>query len=291
MRFARLTLVLLTAVLLLSCGAKEGREPPMPLPPPPNPGWPALLLTVPDTNDARRLIVLNDYEALRKLAGEDAPKDPATVAEYRRKVLVSGNAAMPSHISGLGQYFGPYLWVAQVGFHGGQVDADVQFGQPPNDVEAMRGRFDVNAIDSAIDRDTSAVRPSLTKTMREGASVYTWGDDNRVDVKNRSVLRPLGRGERLAVKNNLLVWAHSTASLNDAVDAAAGEKPSLADAGDVKALLGQLSNQAVYTVLMSNEALTPDLMDVVSRDPSAVREARDASFREALLPYTMLGIG
>ena len=32
-------------------------------------------------------------------------------------------------------------------------------------------------------------------------------------------------------------------------------------------------------------------MDVVSRDPSAVKEAREASFKEALLPYTTLGIG
>ena len=32
-------------------------------------------------------------------------------------------------------------------------------------------------------------------------------------------------------------------------------------------------------------------MDVVSRDPSVVREARDASFKEALRPYTMLAIG
>jgi hypothetical protein len=291
MRLLRLTLVPLLAVLLISCGGSDDKKPSAPTSPAANSAWLTLLDAVPDSSEARQLIVLNDYEALRKLAGEDAPKDPAAVAEYRRKVLVSGNAAMPSHISGLGQYFDPHLWVAQAGFHGGQVDADIQTGRPPNDVEALLGRFDASAIDAAIDKDASPLRSVLTRTSREGATLYVWGEDNKVDVKNRSVLRPLGRGERLALKGNTLFWAHSTPPINDMIDAAAGKKPSLADTADIKALLGELSKQSIYTAMLSNEVLTPDLMDVVAKEPSVVKEARDASFKEALKPYTMLGIG
>ena len=75
------------------------------------------------------------------------------------------------------------------------------------------------------------------------------------------------------------------------IDASTGKKPSLADAEDVKTLLLELTRESVYTAILSNEALTPDAMDVIGRDPSVVHEAREASYREALKPYTMLGIG
>ena len=76
----------------------------------------ALLDFVPDTAAIRNMIVLNDYEALRKLGGVEAPKDAAAVAEYRRKVLGSERAVMPSHFSGLGPDFDPDVWLKQLGF-------------------------------------------------------------------------------------------------------------------------------------------------------------------------------
>jgi hypothetical protein len=249
-----------------------------------------LLDTAPDTPDNRKYVVMNDYAAMRKLINEEAPKDAATVAAYRKKLLTLGNVAMPSHISGLGQYFDPNLWSAQVGFHAGQVDSDLQTGQPPNNVETIRGRFDATTIDVAVTRDTAPLRDALNKTSREGATEYIWGEDNKTDPENRSVLRPLGRGERLAVKGDMLFWTHSTAPLNDMVDAAAGKKPSLADAGDVQALIAGVSKQPVFTVVLTAESPTPETLNVVNRDPAVVREARDASFKEALKPYEMLAI-
>jgi hypothetical protein len=287
----RLTAAIVALALLLgACGGDDGQKV-APTPAAAAGPWLALLDVVPDTAEARQLVVMNDYEAMRKLSSLEAPKDAAAVAEYRKTLLTTGNAAMPSHFSGLGRYFDPHLWSSQLGFHPGQVDADIQFGKPPNDVEAVRGRFDANAIDGAIDREMSPIRKLLTKTSREGATLYSWDEDNKQDLQNRSVLRPLGRGERLAVKGDTLFWAHATPPVNDAIDAAAGKKPSLADVDDVKTLLAGLTKHAPYTVLLSNEALTPDAMDVIGRDPSIVREARDASFKEALRPYTMLGIG
>src|SRR5690349_14975641 len=157
MAFARLTPVVLLALLLIACGGSDA-TPAGPSVSPTYAAWQALLADVPDTPETRQLVVLNDYEALRKLSGEDAPIDAAAVAEYRRILLTTGSAARPSHISGLGQYFDPRLWSAQVGFHGGQVDADVQTGKPPNNIEAVRGRFDPAAIDTTIDKDMSAFR-------------------------------------------------------------------------------------------------------------------------------------
>src|SRR5262245_15781722 len=124
MRRARLALVPLLALLLISCGGGDDKKPSAP--PAPSSPWLALLDTAPDTPDNRKYVVMNDYAAMRKLINEDAPKDAATVADYRKKLLTLGNVAMPAHISGLGQYFDPNLWSAQVGFHPGQVDSDLQ---------------------------------------------------------------------------------------------------------------------------------------------------------------------
>jgi hypothetical protein len=288
MRSVKLTLVSLLALLLVACGGDDEKKPAA-TPASASP-WLALLGAAPDTSETRKYVVMNDYEAARKATNEKAPLDPAAVAEYRRKLNLISYTATPSHISGLGQYFDPHLWSSQVGFHAGQVDADLQTGQPPNDVQALRGRFDSNAIHAAINKDTAPLRDVLTKTSREGATTYVWGDDNKVDPRNRSVLRPLGRGERLAVKGDMLFWTHSTPPLNDMIDASADKMPSLADAGDIKTLVAGLEKQSVYSVLISSETLTPETINVVNRDPSLVREAREASFREALKPYTMLAI-
>lgn len=283
----RLLAVIVLALLLAACGG--GDETPRQAPAAQSP-WLALLANVPDTPENRKLIVLNDYAAMRKLANSEAPRDAAAVAEYRKALLTVGNVARPSHISGLGQYFDPHLWMAQVGFHGGLVDADLQYGEPPNNVEVLRGRFDAAAIDTAIDKDGSPARSSLTETSREGATVYIWGADLAQNIQARSVLRPLGRGGRLGLKGDTLFWGYATMPVNDAIDTAAGKKPSVAQAADAKALVNELSKQSVYSAILSTESLTPDGMDVIGRDPSVVREAREASVREALKPYTMLAI-
>ena len=153
--------------------------------------------------------MLNDYEAMRKLKNLEAPKDAAAVAEYRRQLLVTGNAAMPSHISGLGQYFDPHLWSAQVGFHGGQVDADLQTGKPPNNVEALHGRFDAAAIDTAIDK---ARLPSHAPDQDVAGRRHAvrLGRRQQAGRAESQRLRPLGRGDRIAVKGDMLFWTHST---------------------------------------------------------------------------------
>jgi hypothetical protein len=253
--------------------------------------WLELLAFTPDTPDIRKYIEMNDYAALRRLHGVEAPVTVADVADYRRKILVPPNGALPSHISGLGQQFDPEMWLGQLGFHPGQVDADLRAGSPPDNVEAVRGRFDARAIDAAIDKDTSAVRKLLTKTTHEGSTLYIWGEDNKLDFQSRSTLRPLGRGERLAVKGDTLLWAHSTAPVQAMLDAAAGKKPSLAAATEIKLLVNGLKKHDLYAVAITSETPTPDTMDVVGSNPSLVREARDASFREALKPYSWLAIG
>jgi hypothetical protein len=253
--------------------------------------WLALLDAMPDTADNRSYLEMNDYEALRKLFNAEVPKTPAEVDAYRRKILIPPNGASPVRFSGLGRDFAPNEWLAELGFHPGQVDADLSAGKPPNSIEALRGRFDAAAIETAIDKDTSVVRPTLTKTTREGAPLYIWGEDHKVDPQNRSPVRSLGRGGRMAVKGDLLLWAHATAPVSDAIDAAAGKKPSLADSADVKALLAAMSRHSVYSIVLSNVAITPETLDVVGADPAVVRAARDASFKEALRPYSMLAIG
>src|SRR5437762_13390343 len=96
LRVTRLTAVSLLALVLLSCGGGDNRKPAattVPASP-----FLSLLDWVPDTLDARRLVVLNDYVEMRRLIQQAAPRDPAAVAEYRKQLLTLGNAAMPSHL-------------------------------------------------------------------------------------------------------------------------------------------------------------------------------------------------
>jgi hypothetical protein len=296
-----LSCAMLATLLIISCGGDDSpagrgggpmKEAPLSM------VWLSLLHTLPDTADARGYIVMNNYAAMRSQLNLQPPTDsPADIAEYRKKLLIAPassagpNGAMPSHLSGLGQYFDPEEWQAQLGFNPGQVDFDIVAGKPPQTYEMVRGRFDAKGIDSAIDKDTSPVRAQLTRTTREGATVYAWGEDQRQDLSNRSSVRPLGRGGRLAVRDKDLYWTHWTEGVNAMVDAATGKKPSLADDANVRALMAGFEKHGAYTVVITNQGITPDLMDVVGPNASVVREAREASFKEALKPYGMLAIG
>ena len=55
--------------------------------------------------------------------------------------------------------------------------------------------------------------------------------------------------------------------------------------------MAELTKQSVTTVILSNNAITPDVTDVKEKDPAKLRDIRAAMAKEALRPYTMLAIG
>ncbi len=264
--------------------------------------WLDVMKPIPDTPDTRSFLVMNDYAALRAVLNVQPPAQDAGEAEmkaYQEKLgLVSRSPSvttgiMPAEMTGLGAYFDPAEWSSELGFNLALVDQDALAGQPPHTYSVLKGRFDAKRIDTATDKDTSAFRAKLTKTTYGGSSLYVWGEDLQQDLRNRSAVRPLGRGGRLAVSGNYLYWTYWTDGAREMIDTGGGKKASLAQAEDFKLLAGGLSRYGLYAVIVTDQGITIDPASILlpNASPATVRAALDAQQKEALRPYQALAVG
>lgn len=87
---------------------------------------------------------------------------------------------------------------------------------PPHDVLIASGTFDLDAIDQAVraDPDWSGL---LTVKEFEGESFYSWGGDYAIEG-DPSPLRPLGRGGRLLVRDDLFVFTRGDAEMHEIIE-------------------------------------------------------------------------
>jgi hypothetical protein len=264
------------------------------------PSWLSLLQAIPDNADTGSWIEMNDYARLREQLGLKAPGQDAPASEitaYFEKLSFASPSPrvpaglQPAEISGFGPRVSAAEWNTAFGFNLTNIDQDIEAGKPPHTYTTLRGRFDRSRIETAIDKDPSIFRPLLTKTKHEGVDVYVWGEDDRLDMRGASATRPLGRGGRLAVDGQALYWTFWTDGAKEMIEANRKKNPSLGAAADVKLVAAGLARYPVFSVVMTNAPSKPDAMDVIGLSPSIVRDAREASFREALKPYQFTAIG
>ena len=81
----------------------------------------------------------------------------------------------------------------------------------------------------------------------KGFEYYSWGGDNEVNLARRSKLRPLGRGHRLALIDDCVLWVTSTDILKTMVDCYEGSNPSLATTQVFQLMVSELSQLGAYT--------------------------------------------
>lgn len=121
---------------------------------------------------------------------------------------------------------------AELGFDHEVVDQVVGLGLPPNRVTVARGRFDRAAIAAAVAADP-IWSPLLEERTYEGVTFWSWGEDYSLNDRF-SGLRGPGQSARLALVDDVVVWAWGDPELEAVLDAMAGRVPTLADDPDFR---------------------------------------------------------
>lgn len=218
-------------------------------------GLSGLLRRVPDTTATRRSIVYLDWSAASDLAKTKRPPADANYAATRRyvqKVVLD----QPRSPVGYPPDF-PDVAQAQVGdirpelgFSWGDLAQSLSPGPPAVGATVMRGRFDKAAIAHAA-HTAKPWNRQLHVGSIDGATVYRWGSDNRSNVSHISPARPLGQGGRLALSDDMAMWAVSDRVLDASLDAGAGKRPSLADNSAVSAVAESFDEHHGYNAVLT----------------------------------------
>ncbi|MEX2158427.1 MAG: acyltransferase family protein [Dehalococcoidia bacterium] len=241
--------------------------------------WLELLSQVPDTSEARSWTTMNDYARFRDAFGVALPATDAgerALFDYYQRLLFNDNgqsmALAPADLTGIAT-FPPRLAETrtQLGFSIAEVDQDVWGGEYP--IRVLRGRFDQARIDEAIRAHGGSCTGGggIGETSRPG---YT-----------------LVRGD--------YVYCSSTPEdLAAMLDAAAGERPSLADVPDFQLLARGLERLGTYTALFSVDRESYSVEEIAKglAGPDAgeqrLESIRDGLQRETkLLPYDAFATG
>ena len=96
--------------------------------------------------------------------------------------------------------------------------------------EALRGRFNQDDVDNAA--RTGPMNEMLEVVPYQGHQFYSWGEDFGINLSMRSNVRPLGRGHRLALLDDFILWIKWTDGIKEIIDSYEGISESLADTAD-----------------------------------------------------------
>lgn len=240
-------IVLLTALVAASCGG-GGRDDARPMS--------AMLSLVPDTEDARRLVVINDFAAARDALGLEQPDagDDEAIAEHVVEFARAG-VTEPSEISGWGSVQFD-AWRDELGFSPIDIEQDVTAGASPELIQALVGRFDRQAVEEALESDPTW-SDALETAEHDGTEYWQWGQDSDMDLERISPARRRGESARMALIDDTLLWARSTASIERLIDAADGGD-SLADDDAFSDMAAALDEAEAYAAVLSDEPIPPD---------------------------------
>jgi hypothetical protein len=238
-------------------------------------GWVGLLAMLPDAPEARRDVRLNDHEAAaaarERIRGPDTDLDPRHPG--------SDTIAIGSELSGA--HAGPDradAWRDELGFDPADVAADATAGRPPEVYEVLRGRLDAAAVDDAVRRDP-LWSDELEVTAHRDVTVYRWGDDHAQDLERTSPVRRIGQSARMALLDDVLLWATWTDGIEVMIDLAHGDGASLADDEQVASVVAAMEDAGAFSVVAGAD---PDAFHAGRRDtpigadrPGGDREADD----------------
>ena len=188
-------------------------------------------------------------------------------------------------------------WKATLGFVAADVDQTIYAGAPPiNFYEALRGRFNQDDVDNAA--RTGPMNEMLEIVTYQGHQFYSWGEDFGVNLSMRSNVRPLGRGHRLALVDDFILWMLWTEGIEEMIDSYEGNITSLADNEDYRLLAGGLEELDTVTAFFSSDPQSESHFKGLHQQHI---EELDTEIRELLLgelesnvklkPYTALATG
>ena len=183
--------------------------------------------------------------------------DKLTPGDFSIYVLGSG-----SHITGYGNRMDrSTIRKEYLGYDATNIDAEIQFGQPPSDGVAAIGRFDPQAtIDALSNQDEwpSWMISEYNTEEYRGITIHSWGDGLNINLTTRLCpphLDELGRARLLAVTDEYLFSGVSTEQIKMIIDAQTGKISSLADVPEYSSIANAMADLKVYGAFIASEYL------------------------------------
>lgn len=299
MQILRALLISAVATMAAACGIDTAGSQAQPTPGPSasTRGFSWAIERLPDTEQVRSLVIVNDYSLIREIATIDLPPADATddeIRNYVRKITGNEKKDCWNDYSKHGNYVGPIIdgfgrcsewinsWRRQVGFTAADVDRAVISGRITSTSErtsespgyqVFAGRFDYEEIEYAVNND-SDWNDLLETVGWNGAEYFSWGGDNPVgDAYRASYLRGDGRGHRMLATEDTVLWAQTTQDMRDLIDVSDGSLPGLASNEDFALMARVLDEERVYSGFMTD--VTPDIDDGAGYAPAGTPANQD----------------
>ena len=229
-----------------------------------------LLGTIPDSPELRRWVHINDYALVRQMFDIPLPgpgDDEDELEEYYKWFPPPGfeGEADDPPVPGFGaaSFFGPFNQykystaenLQHLAFDVRSMDQSIVAGLPPVILDVVRGRFDPQATDKALE-SCSECEPH-SREEYGGVSYYSWGEDYANPNLQLRFAPPafdwLGRGGRIAVLDEYVFRTLGTPDMEALIDAGLNEGASLADVEEFRLLAGGMSRLGAYTMLLSDD--------------------------------------
>ena len=255
----------LLAVVLVGCSSEPSTDT----------AYAGLLGTIPDTPELRREVYINDYALVRQMFDIPLPglgDDEDAVEEFYKWLPPPGfeGEADDPPVWGFGDIsffdpFSPYRnFTAEnlqhLAFDVRSMDQSIVALALPVTLEVVRGRFDPQATDKALE-SCSECEPH-SREEYGGVSYYSWGGDYAVNLQLRfapPAFDRLGRGGRIAVLDEYVFRTLGTSDMEALIDASLNEGASLADVEEFRLLAGGMSRLGAYAMLLSDDVEDYDI--------------------------------
>ena len=284
------TIYLLTiSALLLSCTSADSEKSGIDATQEPNVLFREILQFIPEDFSTEWRIGITNHEWIRNEFNIPLPPEDAgteVVNQYLEDFL---NAAVKGEImhmtsatfiSGIFGIRNPIRY-ENIGFGPQNVDMDVWIYWKGMEIELIIGKFDLDAIDKAIDRLDDSVKP--VRTSYKDYDILDWGGSS-VDLDKvwaPPVFDNIGRGGFIAVKDDCIMRSIELEHIEQLIDVREGDILSLADNPDFTLVTDMLADMGARNIMFS---------DIV-HSASALPENADIDHETLLDAFNVIGSG
>lgn len=261
-----------------------------------------LLQAIPDTQDTRMNVVINDYAAASAVLQLERPAaglPSEVVMDYAYLLKTKGSLYKGPFITGFDENVNITLGVLEknAGYDLRDIDQSAVAGVTPNEYAAINVSTDAWEIAKTI--SNSKAWPAPAKEMYQNVPVLSWGEDQVADPKNRlnpPAYSPAGFGARLAFPRGQIFYTTWLTGMHQMLDASTKRGPSLADAADFQQLAKAAVELKLYSMIFSEHTQSVDsLVQLYTRihpDPSDIQKYRASLEAEPKLKvYQALATG